>query len=77
MTPRFILYYNLSEDNYGMNEPDHATLFKRRSATAAIQDLIGGRVKIVRCRVNKRGELILRSLPAPFPKRRRRRGGAA
>jgi hypothetical protein len=73
MTPRFILYYNLSDDDYAMNEPDHATLFKRRPTAAAIRDLMGGRVEIVRCRVNKRGKLVLRSLPDPFPKRRQRR----
>jgi hypothetical protein len=76
MTPRFILYYNVSEDNYGMNDPDYATLFKRRPAAAAIQSLIGTRIKIVRCRVNRRGRLVLSSLPSPFPKRRQRRRGA-
>ena len=72
MTPRFILYYNVSEDNYGMNDPDYATLFKRRPTAAAVQALIANRIKIVRCRVNKRGKLVLSSLPSPFPKRRRR-----
>ncbi len=76
MTPRFILYYNVSDDSYGMNDPDSATLFKRRLAAAAIQKLIGGGIKIVRCRVSKRGQLVRSSLPSPFPKRRLRRGGA-
>lgn len=74
MTPRFILYYNVAEDNYGMNDPDHAILFKRRPAAAAIQSLIGNRIKIIRCRVNRVGRLVLSSLPPPFPKRRQRRG---
>lgn len=73
MTPRFVLYYNVSEDNYGMNDPDHATLFKRRTAAAAIQGLIGDGIKIARCRVNKRGTLVRSSLPSLFRKRRPRR----
>ncbi len=73
MTPRFILYYNVSDDPYGMNDPDFATLFKRREAAAAIQSLLGERIEIVRCRVDRRGKLVLRSLPSPFPKRRRGR----
>lgn len=77
VTPRFILYYNVSEDHYAMNEPYDATLFKRRPAAEAIRSLIGGRDEIVKCRVDKRGRLVLRSLPDPFPKRRRRPGGAA
>lgn len=77
VAPRFILYYNVSEDSYGMNDPDHATLFKRRAAAAAIQGVVGGKTKIVRCRVNKRDKLVLRSLPSPFPERRPRRRGAA
>lgn len=76
MTPRFILYYNASEDAYGMNDPAYATLFKRRPVAAAIQSLIGDRIKVVRCRANKRGELVLSSLPSAFPKRRPRRKGA-
>src|SRR5438067_13660439 len=35
--PRFALYYNVSEDTYGMNEPIHATLFKRRAAALAVK----------------------------------------
>lgn len=76
MTPRFILYYNASEDVYGMNDPASATLFKRRSAAASIQSLIGDRIQVVRCRVNKRGEIVLSSLPSAFPRRRPRRKGA-
>lgn len=52
MTPRFILDDNVSEDDYGLKDPDYATLFKSRSAAAAVRALIGARIKIVRCRVN-------------------------
>jgi hypothetical protein len=77
MTPRFILYYDLSDDSYIMNEPAHATLFKRRPAAAAIQNLLGSRIRIVKCRVGRSGNLVLGSLPAPFLRRRRRGQGAA
>ena len=67
--PRFALYYNVSEDTYGMNEPTHATLFKRRTSALAIRPMLGGGVEIARCRVDERGRLVLNSLAA----RRRRR----
>jgi hypothetical protein len=69
-SPRFALYYNVSEDTYGMNEPSHATLFKRRAAALAIKRLLGGRVEIARCRVDRRGRLVLNSLAARRGKRR-------
>jgi hypothetical protein len=75
-TPRFVLYYNVSEDMYGMNDPAYATLFKRRAAALAVKRLLGGGVQIVPCRVNRRGRLVLSSLPAPGRKRRRTRKGA-
>ena len=59
---------NVSEDTYGMNEPGHATLFKRRVAAAAIRRILGGGVEIIRGRVGPRGRLVLNSLAA----RRRR-----
>ncbi len=67
-SPRFILYYNVSEDTYGMNEPAHATLFKRRASAIATRRMLGGGVEVVRCRVDRRGRLVLNSLAA----RRRR-----
>ena len=62
--PKFILYYNVSEDTYGMNEPAHATLFKRRASAIAIRRMLGGGVEVVRCRVDRRGRLVLNSLAA-------------
>jgi hypothetical protein len=67
-SPRFALYYNVSEDTYGMNEPAHATLFKRRAAALAIRRMLGRGAEIVPCRVDRRGRLVLNSLAA----RRRR-----
>ena len=31
-TERFVLYYNISNDTFGMNDPSLGTLFKRRAA---------------------------------------------
>jgi hypothetical protein len=75
-TPRFALYYNLSEDTYGMNEPGHATLFKRRPAAIAIRQMLGPGVQIVRCRVTRTGKLVERSVPVRVRKRSRSRKGA-
>ncbi len=74
--PKFALYYNLSEDTYGMNEPGHATLFKRRAAAIAIKQMLGPGIQIVRCRVTRKGNLVARSVPARLRKRSRARKGA-
>jgi hypothetical protein len=50
MGPRFALYYNVSEDVYVMNDPRGATLFKRRKAAVAIKKLLGGSIRVVRCK---------------------------
>jgi len=63
--PRLDLYYNVSEDTYGMNEPAHATLFKRHQAAAAVKRLLGRGIDLIRCRVDRRGKLVLRSVPWP------------
>lgn len=60
--PRFDPYYNVSEDTYGMNEPAHATLFKRRPAAAAVKRLLGRGIDLIRCRVDRQGKLVLRSV---------------
>lgn len=70
--PRFALYYNVSDDTYGMNEPAHATLFKRRATATAVRELLSSRAKIVRCRVSGGGKIILKSLPAALRNRSRR-----
>lgn len=53
--PRFALYYNVSDDVYVMNEPRHATLFKRRKAALAVKALLGGSIRIVRCKSKRVG----------------------
>lgn len=72
----FTLYYSVSEDAYGMNEPRYATLFKRRPAAEAMRGLLGDRVQIFRCRIDRRDRLVLNSLPDRLTRkpRRSRRG---
>jgi hypothetical protein len=63
----FKLYYNLSEDTYVLEDPKHATLFKRRKTALAVKRLLSSRVKIVQCRTRRvKGERVpvASSLPA-------------
>jgi hypothetical protein len=62
---RFALYYNVSGDMYGMNNPRYATLFKRRAAALAIKRLLGSGIQVLRCRVDHRDRLVPRSVPKP------------
>lgn len=50
MGPRFALYYNVSDDVYVMNYPLGATLFKRRKAALAVKALLGGSIRVLRCK---------------------------
>lgn len=50
MGPRFALYYNVSDDVYVMNDPLGATLFKRRKAALAVKALLGGSIRVLRCK---------------------------
>lgn len=68
---RFALYYSVSEDAYVANDPTYATLFKREAAARVVQRLLGSNVRIVRCRVNTRGRLVLTSVPLRMRRRRR------
>ncbi len=70
--PSFVLYYNVSEDTYGWNDPTHATLFKRRKAAQAIQQLLGDKDSIVECSVDKKGQLVKKSLSVPSKSRKTR-----
>jgi hypothetical protein len=70
-TPRFVLYYNVSNDTFGMTEPDLGTLFKRRAAAMAIRRLLRPDVRIVECRVDRHGRVIKSSVPRLRPTWRR------
>jgi len=79
--PKFALYYNVSEDSYGMNDACYATLFKRRATAQAVKARLESGVQLVRCRVDKRRRLVLASLPKlrarwPRPQKGRRLTGA-
>ena len=50
MGPRFALYYNVADDVYAMNDPRGATLFKRRKTALAVKALLGGSIRILRCK---------------------------
>ena len=47
-TRRFILYYNVSDDVWALNNPEGGTLFKRRRAAIAISRFLGDRVHVIR-----------------------------
>ena len=49
MTPRFALYYNVTDDVYVTNDPKGGTLFKRRKAAVAVRAFLGKSVRILRC----------------------------
>lgn len=65
LEPEFVLYYNVSEDTYGWNDPSHATLFKRREAAQIILKLVGDKDSLVACEVNKQGHLIKKTISLP------------
>ena len=70
-TPKFVLYYNVSNDTFGMTNPDSGTLFKRRAAATAIRRLLRAGVQIVECRADRHGRVIKSSLPRLRPTWRR------
>jgi hypothetical protein len=70
MAPRFVLYYNLSDDMYALNDPKGATLFKRRKAAESVKRLLGGRVRVIRCATRRRNGQRVPLLPA-LPRRKR------
>ncbi|HLF84671.1 MAG TPA: hypothetical protein VI837_10895 [Blastocatellia bacterium] len=47
-TRRFILYYNVSDDVYVMNDPSGGTLFKRLKTAQSVKKLLGGKTSIVK-----------------------------
>lgn len=68
----FVLYYNVSEDTYGWNDPSHATLFKRKKAAQIILELVGDKDALIACEVNKRGQLIKKTVSLPKSRGRAR-----
>ena len=54
MGPKFALYYNVTEDLYGMNDLAYATLFKRRAAALAVRRLLGRGTRVIKCTTKRR-----------------------
>jgi hypothetical protein len=79
-TSRMALYYNVSNDTFGMNDPSLGTLFKRRAAAVAIQRVLRTGIQVVKCRADRHRRVIRSSLPRLRPGARLlpvgRRGGA-
>ena len=65
LAKRFDLYYDVKEDVFAWKEPTGGTVFKRRSMAAAVARLLGARIEIVRCKVDKKGLLVKRSVRIP------------
>jgi hypothetical protein len=59
---KITLYYNISEDTYTWDDPKTATLFKRKAAAVKIRAMLGTGVKVLDCRVDKRGRLVSKSI---------------
>ena len=55
--PSFVLYYDVSNNVYVMNDLSAATVFKKRRAAVAIKALLGKGVRIVECLKLKSGKL--------------------
>src|SRR6185369_1776231 len=55
--PTFVLYYDVSDNVYVMNDLSAATVFKKRKAAKAVKALLGKGVRIVECRKLKSGKL--------------------
>ena len=62
LVPGFSLYYTLADDTYVLNDPRGATLFKRRAAAVKIKELLRPGVIVVSCKVDRRGQVVLKSL---------------
>jgi hypothetical protein len=59
--PRFILYYNVSDDTFAHNNPEGGTLFKRRAAAESIRKLLRSSVAIAKFSI--KGKKLLRVSP--------------
>ena len=57
LLPKSVLYYDVSDNVYVMNELSAATLFKQRKAAVAIKALLGKGIRIVECLVSKNGKV--------------------
>jgi hypothetical protein len=56
--PRFLLYYSVSDDTYGMNDFSRATQFKRPEIARAVMASLGGGQVLMKVRLKKAGGLV-------------------
>jgi hypothetical protein len=61
------LYYNVSTDTFGVNDPSLGTLFKRRRAALAIRRLLRTGIQVIKCRANRHDRIVKSSLPRLRP----------
>ena len=58
-TPSFVLYYNVADDVFVMNNPAHATVFKRQAVAEAVRRNLGEKIVLLEARKKKGGEVKL------------------
>jgi len=54
---KFVLYYNVSDDTYAMNNISTATLFKRKRAAETVRKLLGANTRLLKVRLMKGGRI--------------------
>ena len=69
LSPQFALYYFVADDVWVMNQPQKATLFKRKVAAKAIKKLLGPNTTVFECKVDARGRLAALALDEPKRKK--------
>ena len=74
-TPRMVLYYNVSNDTFGMNDPSLGTASKRKVAAIAIQRLLRTGIQVIKCRTDRHDRVVMSSLPRLRPIARHLRVG--
>ena len=73
LIPGYTMFFNVSEGTFTLNDPQGATLFKRRPTLRIIRDLLGKNGETVKCRVDASGRLLPGSLPKRITIRWKRR----
>lgn len=48
LSPRFVLYYDVSSDSFAFNQPANGTLFKRRKLAERVMGLLGKHYTLVK-----------------------------
>lgn len=72
LLPRMCLYYDVSNDTFGMNDPQLGTLFKRKRAAKLVASTLGSNIQLIEVKVIK-GKIV--GAPQSKQARRRKTGG--